>query len=56
MRSCPHCQSTQLHEFSSLRKKQCSKCGAVLPWELQEQETPLVANNRKKVRKSSCSP
>lgn len=50
MRLCPHCQSPHLHEFSSLRKKQCSECGKWLPWELKEDQAPLVANNRKTKR------
>lgn len=48
MRRCTACNSDRLIHFSSLRYKLCADCGAQLPWELEEAQAPLVANNRKK--------
>lgn len=50
MSACPHCGDRRLIKYSSLRKQQCSKCDALLPWDLKEGQKPLVTNNRDKRR------
>lgn len=48
MSNCPHCNDPHLIRYSSMRKQQCSSCGALLPWDLKEGQKPLVSNNRDK--------
>ena len=50
MSQCPHCGDGRLIKYSSMRKKQCSKCGALLPWELKDGQPPIVTSNRDKRR------
>lgn len=50
MSNCPKCNDPHLISYSSLQKKQCSGCGAMLTWELKPDQPPLVNNNRDKRR------
>lgn len=43
---CWQCGGDVLRAFQSLRKKQCDRCLAWMPWELEEGQAPLVGASR----------
>jgi len=47
---CPHCKDEYLVRIYSEKKKWCSGCGAWIPWDLAEKQSPLIgpARNIKK--------
>jgi hypothetical protein len=43
---CPKCNSCAIVYFSSLRYKKCGACKHEWPWELKENQEPLVKYQR----------
>ena len=49
---CRECGCTRLRQFPSLRYKQCDECLAILPWELEPGQKPLIGSSRDAYRET----
>ena len=47
-KQCWNCGCKRLRLYASKRMKQCDECQSIMPWELDEGQSPTVGSSRDK--------